>query len=371
MESDETFTVALDATGATLIAEPSSVEVTIVDSVLSLFAPSAGSYTGLVNDATGSHAATGFLQLRLTAGGRFTAKLILGGRNLRFAGALDSFGDFSGTIVRETEPPLTVTMHLNLNGLARITGTITDDTLAAAFTLDRVFFNADTGPAPQAGRYTVLIDSNVLPAGYGFGTLIVDGNGVARFAGTLGDGTRVTSGGVIPPEGRFPFFAAPYTPRGYITGLVTFQVSVGSAVDSTLRWFRPANPASKLFPEGFDVTAQLRASNYTPPAPGTRVLNFPDQENNARLIFTGGNLPLALPAKTVTLGTDNKVTISGTEPFRMKIQLSTGLFRGSVEDPSTGKPRSFKGAVYQRTRVGGGLFPGNGETGRVDFIAAP
>lgn len=346
--------------------------MTIVDNVLALFATGAGDYAGLVNNVAGDNAATGFLQLKVTAPGRFTGKLILGGRSFPIAGALDSFGDFTGLLARGDEPPLTLTLHLDQSGngvvTGRITGVAVDPSDPAAFTLARRFFNAASNPAPQAGAYSFTTTSGPLPADAGFGTLAVNGNGVARFAGTLGDGTRVSIGGALTQAGTVPFFAALYKPRGFITGTVIFQTTAASVADGALRCFRPANPKSKQYADGFDVAAQLLASAYAPANP---VLNFGSQVENAQLVFTGGNLPLALPALSGTLGLDNKVTPSVPRSIAMKINLKTGLFTGSVKDPSTGKPRALKGTVYQRTTSGIGHFPGDGETGRVDLLAAP
>ncbi|HXU75129.1 MAG TPA: hypothetical protein VN794_01100, partial [Methylomirabilota bacterium] len=44
---------------------------------------------------------------------------------------------------------------------------------------------------------------------------------------------------------------------------------------------------------------------------------------------------------------------------------SAGTFKGTVVDPATGGPVSFKGAVLQRFNLGGGYFRGTNESGLV------
>jgi hypothetical protein len=50
---------------------------------------------------------------------------------------------------------------------------------------------------------------------------------------------------------------------------------------------------------------------------------------------------------------------------KMAITTATGLFKGSVKDPFSGRIVPFNGVVLQQQNSGGGFFIGFDQTGRV------
>jgi len=53
--------------------------------------------------------------------------------------------------------------------------------------------------------------------------------------------------------------------------------------------------------------------------------------------------------------------------LKLAITTSSGLFKGTVADPNTGKTISANGVVLQKQNFGGGFFTGTNQTGRVFF----
>jgi hypothetical protein len=49
----------------------------------------------------------------------------------------------------------------------------------------------------------------------------------------------------------------------------------------------------------------------------------------------------------------------------MTVTLESGLFSGSVVDPSTGKPVKFSGALLQKLNAGSGFSLGSDRSARV------
>jgi len=84
------------------------------------------------------------------------------------------------------------------------------------------------------------------------------------------------------------------------------------------------------------------------------------------LVFSGGNLTPAF-TNIITLSERNKVGNLSDNKLSMSISTSSGLFGGSVVDPATGKPSSFKGALLQNQNGGAGFLAGTNRSARVTF----
>jgi hypothetical protein len=106
---------------------------------------------------------------------------------------------------------------------------------------------------------------------------------------------------------------------------------------------------------------------YNPPLGTTnRILSF----SNGVVVCQGGEL--SQPVTTnVVVAPNNKVTSPGSTKPVLTLTPATGLFNGSVVDPTTGKPLLLKGALLQGLDFGSGYFLGTNQSGQVRFEAAP
>jgi hypothetical protein len=79
--------------------------------------------------------------------------------------------------------------------------------------------------------------------------------------------------------------------------------------------------------------------------------------------LANGNLPESF-TNEVVLGANNKA-VGTTNATSLTITTSSGLFKGTVFNPATGKAIPANGVVLQLQNFGGGAFPGTNQIGRV------
>ncbi|HEV7403314.1 MAG TPA: choice-of-anchor Q domain-containing protein [Chthoniobacteraceae bacterium] len=326
-------------------------------------------YRGFVNPA-GPFAESGFFRLALTSGSAWSAQVIYGGKSAGFVGVLAPDGTFTKTV---TVPGLgAVTLRLLGFDENSASGTLTVAGQARAFAGRRqaVFLKA-TGYAPQAGRYTALLEPMNPPAGAprgsGFATVVVGTTGGVAVAGQLADGTPFTCASALGTDGTFPFFALLYQGKGRVAGALT----PGEMPASVLGWSRPAD-GKGLFGAGFGADVAFTAARYTAPGANGYVLpGLPATGGKASLQFTGEN-PAGDLALNLQIAATGKITVvsAGAPPFAMALVRTTGLFAGSVVLPGGGTT-TFKGAVLQPDARGGGFFLNPTAAGTVSLAPRP
>jgi hypothetical protein len=94
---------------------------------------------------------------------------------------------------------------------------------------------------------------------------------------------------------------------------------------------------------------------------GTPILNF----SAGQVWLEFGNLPESFTNRIV-FGT-NKVTNLSSNKLILTLTTSSGLLKGSVVNPATGKAILISGAVLQKQNIGSGYFLGTNQSGRVYF----
>src|SRR5262249_48488486 len=112
---------------------------------------------------------------------------------------------------------------------------------------------------------------------------------------------------------------------------------------------------------GFTNETQAAGSSYVFTS-GVPVLNFAD----GVVSLENGNLAASF-TNQVMLNALSQVSNQSSNALSLKITTSTGLFKGSVVNPATGKPIAVTGVVLQKQGFGGGYFLGTNQTGRVFF----
>jgi hypothetical protein len=328
-----------------------------------IYFPSAGSYSGLFYESNGVQSpSSGAFTAKTTKTGSYSGALQMGASRFSFSGQFNTLGFDTRTVTRNNSTPLTLFLQMDVTDNGRITGTVSNETWTASLTAYCATFNSKTKPAPQAGKYTLLIpgsaDSSARPGGDSFGTVAVDGSGNVKFAGTLGDGTKVSEKTILSAQGQWPLYASPYSGNGLILGWITLTNELANDIDGLVTWIKLAQ-ASKLYPGGFTNQTEVIGSLYlfTNNVP---VLNF----STGQVSLVNGNLAADI-TNQVVLETNNKVT--GTNKLSLTLTSSSGLFKGSVPDPVTGKTISFNGVVLQKQDFGSGFFLGTNQTGRIFF----
>jgi hypothetical protein len=327
------------------------------------FLPVVGTYHGLfyvTNDAAEN--SSGSFVATVTKTGAFTAKLRLGTGSYSYAGKFSVTGVASKSIRRPGLTPLTVELQLGLTN-GPLTGAISDGTWTADLVADAAVYSK-ANPAPQAGKYTLLIpgseNASAQPGGNGFGAVTVSASGTVTFSGILGDGTAVTSASIVSSEGQWPFYVSLYGGKGSILGWLSFTNAGG--ISGQTGWFKLPQATARLYPGGFTNSSETIGSVYQY-TNGLPLLGFSEGE----LSLTNGNLTQSI-TNQIGLGPDKQAADPGAKPQsadKLTFRTASGLFKGSVVNPETGKPIVVNGVVLQNQNFGAGVFLGATESGSV------
>jgi hypothetical protein len=326
------------------------------------FTPILGAYQGLFFETGGvaNHSA-GFFAATLASSGGFSAKLQLAGKTIPFSGQFSATGSYSNSIPRIGLTPLSVQLQLDFAG-GQITGEISDGVWTSELTANRAGYSK-TSPAPQAGKYTLLIpgleDASTQPGGEGFGAVTVDTAGAISLSGFLPDGTKLTQKTVLSAQGAWPLFASPYAGNGLLLGWLTFTNEADSDLHGAVEWIKLPQPAAKLYPDGFtnEVEALGSAWRFTN---GIPVLNV----STGQVWFANGNLSAPF-TNIVALSAANKISNLSSNKLTLTIVTPSGLLKGSVTDPVSGQVKPINGVIVQKLNAGYGYFLGTNQSGRV------
>jgi Concanavalin A-like lectin/glucanases superfamily/Immunoglobulin domain/Bacterial Ig domain/Immunoglobulin I-set domain len=325
-----------------------------------------GRYSGLFCDTNAlSQASAGFASLRTTTKGTYTGSLRMGAKRHAFSGRLGLDGLGTNIVKRGgTNTPLRLELNLNLgDSVEWMAGRVFETNWTAELAAYRSVFNTRTNPAPYRGRYTLLLPANGAPGtpgGDGYAAVTVGANGLARLSGALGTGTRLSQSATVSREGLWPVYASLHKGKGSVWSWLAFETNslvVGTnTVQSDLagdwRWLRPGITNARYYPAGFTNLLLAVGSRYIVPVGSTNgALTF----SNGVVALSGGNLTAPV-MNDVFRAPNDKVTNEDTNKMSLSIRRSTGLFKGSVVVPETGKTLRFNGAVFQNGDFGSGYF---------------
>ena len=341
-------------------------------STVRAFSPVAGTFNGLFFEENEvQNGSSGYFIFNLTAKGAYTASLLSEGKKYSVSGKVSTDGRATNSIARSRTNALVVVWEMPMDAPDTLSGHLSDGRWTAGLTGDRAVFHTRTNPAPQSGRYTMILPgtpgASDSPEGDGYGTAVVDGNGLVTFAGTLADGTKTAQKGRISRNGQWPLYASLYSGRGSVLGWMTFTNRADEDLAGGLSWICPPNAKSKRYPAGFGVNSDTLGSRYVAPiGVSNRILEV----TNGVVILDGGNSS-APSACEIIVGPRSKVTIVGPSKLTFSFTLATGLFQGTCVDEGTSQKMSFAGAVMQKANHGSGYFLGTNQSGRVVVRAAP
>jgi fibronectin type 3 domain-containing protein len=297
--------------------------------------PPSSTYNGLFyeSDAVRTRSA-GQFKVTVSASGKYSGQLIMTTGKYPFSGQFGVLCQGTNIIVRRLATTLTVQFSLNPDGsINPFAGNISDGTWTAGMQGARAAFNAKTNPAPYGGTYTLAVPSQdfdaSIPVGNSYGSVRVDGSGNIKFSGVLADGTKVTQGSQLSEDGMWPLFVPLYKGQGLVMAWVSFANRTTDDLHGGLNWLKQPNLLSKYYPAGFTLEGNAVGSLFS--APSALVLNA----DVAQLQSNGG------AASVVTA---------------IKVSRSTGTFKGSLMDKTTGKLSKFQGALLLKTQTGYGFI---------------
>lgn len=336
------------------------------------FIPIAGTYRGLFHEETAVRPhASGYFTIVVSPRGTYSGSLQTALARHSFTGKLGLDCRGSSTITRPANSPLNLALSFDSSGESDVVwGQVSDTNWTATLRGDRLMFNPRSNPSPLAGNYTVIVPGGArnasLPEGDGFGVLRVAASGLTIFTGTLGDGARVIQSSAVSKDGHWPLHSvlAYGSVRGAVMGWMNFADRPTDDLNGTLVWTKPPNPLERFYPAGFNIESQAVGSSYRPTVgPQT---NYVLKLDEADVTFAGGNL-LADFSNEILLGPYSRVSNLSSNAMRLTFSTSLGTFAGSVTDPTSLKPFSFKGAVLQKQNAGFGFLTGTNRTSRVEI----
>jgi hypothetical protein len=340
----------------TLVFPPSSSSPALDNPFLS----SQGTYNGLFYDPNGvSATSAGYFSAKVTARHAYSAKLMLGGRSYSVSGAFDTNG-LAAKRVRRSGGLSNLSVQLQLvrldaAGGSQIRGSVTNQQWSAVLLADRLVFNQSSSLATAyKGSYTMnLPPGDGGPDGSGFGTMKVSAGGLVTWSGTLADGSKVSQGSALSEQGYWPLYASLYRGSGLMASWVQF--SQGDAGGSAV-WSKPRGAVAAYFLGAFTNQVNVVGSVYTPGS-----VSVLSALHASDLSFSGGALSQPV-AQALALDARGRVVSTGvaaaSQP-KLRISLSTGLFKGTATlSPGPGKV-SFQGVILGNGASGTGFFYDN------------
>ncbi len=334
----------------------------------------AGAYSGIL--ATGSGASSGLLRITVSSGGSFTGRVFVGGKAWSFTGALDAKGAATVTIPNPGEAPWTLALQADLSGgPGQVTGALSGGTDAFAFTACQSSYAPGGNAAPQAGYYTLVLESDPAiagtsaPQGSGYATITVDAAGGAIVTGRLADGTAYSTTGRVADDGTLALYFVPSSaPAGSsVSGVITFRSTDVSDLDGTLAWTRGPRLDAPVYPAGFAAQLPCAGSRYVRPAAGLEALEAPPGAATAG--FGGGDLPQGLNVPVILDQAGKAAMVTpGPAAVSLVINPCSGIVSGSFVQPGGGDMQVVSGVVLQKQNSAFGYFRGSDACGAFSLL---
>jgi hypothetical protein len=331
------------------------------------FTPGAGKYTAAVTPDVFSHRHTGWLSVETTSLGALTGQLCFGGVKFALSGVLDETNRL--VITKNVNGvPLTITLQFTPFG-SEFFGSVSDGAVTVPFAGKRNAYSA-TRPAPQAGRYTLLLPAGQAPGsprGDGWAKMLVADDGTATLVGAVADGRQFSTAVALTDDGKAPLYVPLYGGKGSLSGTLAFAPNPGiSDAAGMLHYFRPPDlPGAPEYRAGFSEIVPAVASAFNMVQVQRILPGLGATNGNATLVLSEGGLssPLSLG---VNIDSDNRVS-APVSPVKleMTIREKNGCFFGEFKVPGTTRRAGFRGVLFQRQDRAAGLFLNQGVSGSV------
>jgi hypothetical protein len=316
----------------------------------------------------GVSAFPGRLTVKLANGGATTGVLEYRGLTYRFKGVINSELNLVRDVPRLKQSPFTVRLTLD-PGSRSLRAVLTHDDNGVAFRSEAVLpqhrYHATKNPAPQLGRYTVLLepmDGTQGPDAPGWLTATVSTAGAVRLLGALPDGQVIATTANVQTTGRVAIFRKLYAGKpeffGELCGRVTLPGTPNnSVVSGEFAWRRPPQLPTNPIPTGFLAELEAVGSRYVAPTPQQPWLILPLNTDLLNLEISG-----PLPGSPLTrwiqlvLGRQFLPVPATGENIKFAVVAADGRVTGSITDPTTKKTYLLKGVLLQaQVAIGGYL----------------
>ena len=335
--------VQSDGVTATAAAVFLNIEVVVLDTRA----------TGLFNGWTsGGARGPGLIQMTVSALGKVTGKLAVGGTNYAFS-ATSFDTTTNGTCyvrVSAKSGKAVVPLRIAVSPGGPATAVLPDDPEASAVLYRNVWKDTEMAAtlAPFLGYYTTTLPGN---AAYGSGylTFTVDKTGSVKTAGSLADGTAVSLSGTLILDETGRTFAVVYAaPSGYkggvLFGLTEFVRPAAGEVFLRLLEGVPfvwacRNPqATEMYGIGFARETGLTGGRYS------KTGNLYDYYQN-RDLAVGTDADAPVPG--ITVGTDRELS-DGWNPAGIALTALTNKFgmMTGLSAPRAGVPAKDEEGGY-------------------------
>jgi hypothetical protein len=356
------------AGSAPTLGVPAPADSSLSGAATNRFLAAKGTYNGLFYDPSGvTVSSSGYFTASTSDRGAYSGRLTLAGRAYGLSGHFDSAGRATNVLARSRQSPLIVHLQLDLGGGDQIRGLVSDTNWTASLVADRLVYNASKYPASQWGNYTMVVPG-MGECGDGIATVKVDKGGNVQWSATLADGTKASQNTTLSRLGIWPLYASLYNGAGEVIAWIQFTNQPASDLSGQTIWFKPGGMRTAYYAGGMTNEVAASGSLYTVPMAGQLVLGMTPGEA-AQLTLSGGGLTnwLAIP---LSVGLGNRVTVPVGSRVSMSFTPSTGLFKGSVPNPATGKLMNFQGVLLKKylienNQAGVGFFLGTDQSGQV------
>jgi uncharacterized repeat protein (TIGR03803 family) len=219
--------------------------------------------------------------------------------------------------------------------------------------------NANPIPLLNQGKYTAVMEGTqggdpAYPQGYGYLTLAITKTGGATIAGKAADGSGITFGTFIRPEGELVLHQMLYKNTGSLQGVMFVDNNPDwSSVDTMnapFDWYKvpqALSVADRTYKGGLPLhNVTLRGGKYTPESHVFAFLGLEtgSTTENAALRFSEGGL--ASFTQNINVKTPNTVTVpANARGLNLTITPGTGVFTGSFNEGAT--KVSFEGVLVR------------------------
>jgi hypothetical protein len=326
-----------------------------------------GTFAGLLlEEQSPARDRSGYVTLKLNASGVFSGTLRLAGKRLPLTGTFNPTNRLARASVPRTGSAA-LTLDLQLTDADAVEGRVSDGVWEVPLRADRQVWSKQSRPLPAflATRHTFYLPASdqpdLAPGGHGIGTLRVDAGGVVTLSGRLGEGTPVTQRVAVSKTGFWPFYVSFQGGKGAAFGWIQArQPDELFGFSGRVTVTKVPDARAARYPSGFTQETALLAAPYAAPASGTPALSV----SNTVVSFSGGNLGYDF-ASQIALTQENKILDLGTNSLKMKLSPASGVYSGTVVNPSTGRSLSFRGIVLRPPGLAPGQFLGATESGGV------